>query len=82
MHNILMESYSIYIDHQKRLNPAMNKEVKADVLKLLNECVIYVIFDSSWVLPVQLISNKGGMIVVKNQKNKLISSHTVTGWRV
>ncbi|XP_073313563.1 uncharacterized protein [Primulina huaijiensis] len=38
-----------YIDHQKRLNPAMKEVVRAEVSKLLNDGVIYAISDSSWV---------------------------------
>ncbi|XP_073057220.1 uncharacterized protein [Primulina eburnea] len=37
MHKILMEeSYTLYVDHQRRLNPAMKEVVKNEVLKLLN----------------------------------------------
>ncbi|XP_073137086.1 uncharacterized protein [Henckelia pumila] len=83
MHKILMEdSYSPYVDHQRRLNPAMKEVVKAEVLKLLNAGIIYAISDSSWVSPVQVVPKKGGMTVVKNEKNELISTRTITGWRV
>ena len=44
--------------------------------------IIYPISDSSWVSPVQVIPKKGGMTVVKNDKNELIPTRTVTGWRV
>ena len=30
----------------------------------------------------QVVPKKGGMNVVKNDKDELISTHTVTGWRV
>ena len=42
----------------------------------------YAIFYSSWVSPVQVVPNKGGMTVVRNKKNELLPSRTVTGWRV
>ncbi|XP_073017855.1 uncharacterized protein [Primulina eburnea] len=49
MHKILMEeSYTPYVDHQRRLNPAMKEVVKNEVLKLLNVVVIYAISDSSY----------------------------------
>ncbi|XP_075497902.1 uncharacterized protein LOC142535434 [Primulina tabacum] len=54
------ESYSPYVDHQRRLNPAMKEVVRAEVLKLLNAGVIYAISDSSWVSPVQVVPKKGG----------------------
>ncbi|XP_075518288.1 uncharacterized protein LOC142552397 [Primulina tabacum] len=61
MHKVLMqESYSPYVDHQRRLNPAMKEVVRAEVLKLLNAGVIYAISDSSWVSPVQVVPKKGG----------------------
>ncbi|XP_073119798.1 uncharacterized protein [Henckelia pumila] len=83
MHKILMEeSYSPYVDHQMRLNPAMKEVVKVEVSKLLNSGIIYAISDSSWVSPVQVVPKKGGMTVVKNEKNELISTRTVTDWRV
>ncbi|XP_073298528.1 uncharacterized protein [Primulina huaijiensis] len=83
MHKILMEeSYTPYVDHQRRLNPAMKEEVKNEVLNLLNAGVIYSISDSSWVSSVQVVPKKGGMTVVKNDNDELISTRTVTGWRV
>ncbi|XP_073051291.1 uncharacterized protein [Primulina eburnea] len=83
MHRVLMEeSYAPYVDHQRRLNPAMKEVVKNEVLKLLNAGVIYAISDSSWVSHVQVVPKKGGMTVVKNEKDELISTCTVTGWRM
>ncbi|KAH9770018.1 hypothetical protein KPL71_012225 [Citrus sinensis] len=38
--------------------------------------------DSSWVSPVQCVPKKGGITVMANEKNKLIPTRTVTGWRV
>ncbi|GJT52339.1 hypothetical protein Tco_0978496 [Tanacetum coccineum] len=35
-----------------------------------------------WVIPVQVVPKKGGMTVVKNEKDELIPQLTVTGWRV
>ncbi|XP_073024244.1 uncharacterized protein [Primulina eburnea] len=53
MHRILMkDSYTLSVDHQRRLNLEMKELVKNEVLKLLNAGVIYAISDSSWVSPV------------------------------
>ena len=83
MHKILMEElFKPSIDHQRRLNPAMKEVVRAEVLKLLNAGIINVISDSSWVSPVQVVPNKKGMNFVRNEKNELIPTRTVTGWRV
>jgi hypothetical protein len=50
----------------------MREVVKKEVLKLLKAGVIYPIFDSEWVSPVQVVSKKGGMTVVCNEKNEFI----------
>ena len=60
----------------------MKKVVKAEVIKLLDVGMIYSIFDSPWVSPVQVVPKKGGMTVIQNKKNELISIRKVTGWRV
>jgi hypothetical protein len=69
-------------EHQRRLNNAMREVVKKEVLKLLKAGVIYPVFDSEWVSPVQVVSKKGGMTVIRNEKNELIPQQTVTGWRM
>ena len=83
MHKILMEEeYTPLVEHQRWLNLAMKEVVKKEVLKWLHAGFIYAISDSSWVSQVQVVPKKGGMTVVKNDKNELISTRTVTGWRV
>ena len=57
---------------QRRLNNAMREVVKKEVLKLLHAEIIYPIPYSEWVSPVQVVPKKGGMTVVKNEKNELI----------
>ena len=44
--------------------------------------MIYSIFDSPWVSLVQVVPNKGGVIVMRTEKNILIPSRTMTGWRI
>ncbi|MCI59032.1 hypothetical protein A2U01_0080287, partial [Trifolium medium] len=55
----------------------MKEVVKKEVLKLLTTGMIYPISDNAWVVP-----KKGGMAVVRNEKNELIPTRTVTGWRM
>ncbi|XP_076906108.1 uncharacterized protein LOC143562078 [Bidens hawaiensis] len=82
-HRILMEDdYKPVVQPQRRLNPNMQEVVKKEVLKLLDVGVIYPISDSPWVSPTQVVPKKGGMTDVMNEKNELIPSRTVTGWRV
>lgn len=60
----------------------MKKVVRVEVLKLSNAKIIYTLFGSLWVSPAQIVPKKGGMTVVKNKDNELISTRIVTGWRV
>ncbi|XP_076959077.1 uncharacterized protein LOC143635058 [Bidens hawaiensis] len=81
-HRILMkDEYKPVIQSQRRLNPNMSEVVKKEVIKLLDAGLIY-ISNSSWVSPVQVFPKKGGMIVVTNERNELIPTRTVIGWRV
>ncbi|BBN70458.1 transposable element gene [Prunus dulcis] len=83
MHRILMEEDSKPSrDAQRRLNPNMKEVVRAEVLKLLDAGIIYPISDSKWVSPVQVVPKKSGITVVKNEKNELVPTRTITGWRV
>ena len=83
MHRIMMEEdYKPVRQPQRRLNPTMKEEVRKEVLKLLEAGLIYPIFDSAWVSPVQVVPKKGEMTVVRNEKNDLIPTRTVTGWRM
>ena len=52
------------------------------MLKLLEAGLIYPMLDSSWVSPVQVVPKKGGMTVIRNEKNDLISTRTIIGWRM
>ncbi|KAL5540988.1 hypothetical protein UlMin_043785 [Ulmus minor] len=79
MHKILMEeTYKPLVQPQRRLNPSMQEVVKKEVVKFMDAGIIYPISDSSWVSPVQVVPKKGGMTVVKNDKNELIPTRTVT----
>ncbi|KAI3515345.1 hypothetical protein L1887_14215 [Cichorium endivia] len=49
---------------------------------MLDAGIIYPISDSQWTSPVQVVPKKGGVTVIKNEKNELISMRTVTGWRM
>jgi hypothetical protein len=69
-------------EYQRRLNNAMREVVKNEVLKLLKARVIYPISESQWVSPVQVVPKKGGMTVIRNEKNELIPQRTVTDWRM
>ncbi|KAL0846987.1 hypothetical protein Bca101_020233 [Brassica carinata] len=83
MHRIHLEDESMTsIEHQRRLNPNLKDVVKKEILKLLDAGVIYPISDSKWVSHVHVVPKKGGITVVKNDKDELIPTRTITGHRM
>jgi hypothetical protein len=82
-HRIPMEDQcKPVVEHQRRLTLAMREVVKKKVIKLLNAGIIYPIPHSEWESPVHCVPKKGGLTVVKNEKNEFVSQRTVTGWRM
>nr|GEW41368.1 reverse transcriptase domain-containing protein [Tanacetum cinerariifolium] len=82
-HKILMEEdIEPAVQHQRRVNPKIHDVIKNEVLKLLDAGLIYQISDSPWVSPVHSVPKKGGFTVVENEKNELVPTRLVTGWRV
>ncbi|GKB51539.1 reverse transcriptase domain-containing protein, partial [Tanacetum coccineum] len=82
-HKILMEEdYKPAVQHQRRVNPKIHDVIKKEVEKLLDAGLIYPISDSPWVSPVHCVPKKGGFTVVENNKNELIPTRLVIGWRV
>lgn len=63
-------------DQQRKLNPAMKKEVLKEVLKLLDQNVIYPISDSKWVILVHVVPKKSGIQVVKKRDGY----HLIVDW--
>ena len=83
MHRILLnDEHSPSRQPQRWLNPNMQEVVKKEVVKLLDAEIVYPISDSDWVSPVRVVPKKGGMIAVKNERDELISTRTVIGWRM
>ena len=60
----------------------MKKVFRKEVLKWLNASFIYAISYSPWVNPIHMVPKKGGFIVIRNEKNELIPTRTMIGWRV
>ncbi|GJW40269.1 reverse transcriptase domain-containing protein [Tanacetum coccineum] len=82
-HKILMEDdFKPAVQQQRRVNPKIHEVIKAEVIKLLDAGLIYLISDSPWVSPIHVVPKKGGMTVVTNENNELIPTRLVTGWRV
>jgi hypothetical protein len=57
----------------------MKEVVRNEVIKLLDNGIIYPIYDSKWVSPTQVVPKKSGVTVVTNEKNELIPTRTITG---
>jgi hypothetical protein len=82
-HRIPMEDQcKPVVDHQRRLTHAMREVVKKELIKLLDAGIIYPVPHSEWVSPIHCVPKKGGLTVVKNEKNELIPQGTVPGWRM
>jgi len=75
-------SLTTEIEMQRRLTPYMKEVVKNEVIKLLDNGIIYPISDSKWVSPTQVVPKKSGVTMITNEKNKLIPTRTITGWRM
>ncbi|GJY82835.1 reverse transcriptase domain-containing protein [Tanacetum coccineum] len=74
-HKILIEDdFKPAYQHQRRVNPKIHEVIKKEVEKLLDAGLIYPISDSPWVSPVHCVPKKGGMAVVTNEDNELIST--------
>jgi hypothetical protein len=82
-HRIPMEDQcKPIVDHQRRLTHAMREVVKKEVIKLLDAKIIDLVLHSKWVSLVHCVPKKGGLTVVKNEKNELIPQRTITRWRM
>jgi hypothetical protein len=83
MHKIHLEEDSKPSrEPQRRLNPAMQEVVRAEVIKLLDAGIIYPISDSKWVSPIHVVPKKAGITVVTNKDNELVPTRIQSGWRV
>ena len=56
--------------------------MKKEITKPLDAGIIFPISSSRWVSPVHVVTKKGGMTVVENEKGELIPTRTVTRWRM
>jgi len=68
----LKDNAKPYRDRQRRLNPTLQEVVRNEVLKWLDHGIIYPISNSEWVIPVQAVSKKIRIVVIRNDKNELV----------
>jgi len=74
----LIEEAKPECDPQRRLNPIMREVVRVEILKLLDNEIIYLIFDSQWVSLVHAVPKKADFTVVENDKKKLVQTQLLT----
>ena len=60
----------------------MQEVVHIEVLKLLQAGIIYLISDSTWVSPTQVVARKSGVTTVQNAKGEEMPTRLTTSWRV
>ena len=73
------EEAKLVCQPQRRLIPHMQEVVRAEVLKLLQVSIIYLISDSPWVSPTQVVPKKSGITVVQNDKGEEVSTCLTSG---
>ncbi|GKA79740.1 reverse transcriptase domain-containing protein [Tanacetum coccineum] len=78
----LLDDKKLAIQKPRGLNPNMQEVVKKEIMKLLDIDIIYPITDSPWVSPIHCVPKRGGITVVTNEKDELVPTRTITGWRV
>lgn len=57
---------------------SMNEILFEDESKPTKEAQLRLISNSKWVSPIQVVSKKSGIIVVKNEDNELVPTHLQT----
>nr|GFB30918.1 hypothetical protein [Tanacetum cinerariifolium] len=70
-----LDDFSPKVQSQR---PKIHDVIKKEVEKLLDAGLLYPISDSPWVSPVYRVPKKGGMTVIKNDKNELVPTRLQT----
>nr|GEZ19681.1 DNA-directed DNA polymerase [Tanacetum cinerariifolium] len=71
---LLEEDYKAVLQSQRWVNLKIHEVIKKEVIKLLDAEMTYPISDSSWVSPIHCVPKKGGITVVENENNELITT--------
>ena len=83
MHHMLLEDNTKPTKKiQRRLNLPIIEVVKAEILKLLDVGVIYLITDSKWVVPIRVVPKKTGITMVKNKDDEFIPTRILSDWKM
>ncbi|XP_057747148.1 uncharacterized protein LOC130966372 [Arachis stenosperma] len=83
MHRIFLQDGAKPVRQpQRRLNPTILDVVKNEVTRLLDADIIYPIFDSEWVSPVQVAPKKSGITTVKKDDGEMVTKRVQNAWQV
>jgi len=52
----------------------MQEHVQIEILKLLENGIIYPIFDNQWVSPVYTVPKKSGFTMIENENKELVQT--------
>jgi len=52
----------------------MQEALRAEIMKLLDNGIIYLIFDSQWVNPVNAVPKKSDFTVIENENQELVQT--------
>ena len=63
-------------DPQRKLNSLMQEAVKAEIMKILDNGIIYPISDSQWVSPVHAVLKKAGFMMVEKRAKRVGTNKT------
>ncbi|GKA19215.1 hypothetical protein Tco_0699130 [Tanacetum coccineum] len=78
----LLKDKKLIVQKQRRLNPNMQEVMNKEIVKPLDTGIIYLIADSPWVSLIYCVPKKAGITIVTNEKDELVLTRTVIGWRV
>jgi hypothetical protein len=67
---------------QRRLNPTLQEVIKSEMIKWLDNGIIYPISDSRWVSPVQVVPKKAGLTIITTDSGEVIPTRIASSWRV
>nr|GEV66018.1 reverse transcriptase domain-containing protein [Tanacetum cinerariifolium] len=80
-HKILMEEdFELAVQHQRRVNPKIHDVIKQEVLKLLDDGLIYPISDSPWVRPT--LCTEEGYAMHQEKSHFMVKEGIVLGHKI
>ena len=82
MKEVVRKEINKWLDGRIIYPPIMKEVVRKEINKWLDARIIYPIGNNSCVNPIQCVSKKGEITVMENEKNGLIRTRIVNGWRV